>query len=161
MIRLSKPSAVLALALTLALIPAAGALAASKASFTDIENNLMCVACHEPLAVAQSQESFSERAFVRQLIAQGLTKKQILNQMVVQYGQEVLSKPPAKGFNLLIYVLPPVLLAAGILTLVLTLPKWRQRSRQAASTPLESRPPLDPDDAKRLDEDLSHHLGGA
>jgi cytochrome c-type biogenesis protein CcmH len=159
--RLTKPTAILSLVIALALIPAAGAGAASKVSFTDIQNNLMCVACHEPLAVAQSQEAFSERAYVRELIAQGLTKKQILNQMVSQYGEEVLSKPPAKGFNLLIYVLPPVLLATGILTLVLTLPKWRQRARQAAATPLESKPPLDPEDAKRLDEDLSRHLEGA
>ena len=38
----------------------------------------MCTACHEPLAVAQSLEADSERAYIRGLIAQGQTKSQIL-----------------------------------------------------------------------------------
>ena len=60
----------------------------------------MCVACHEPLAVSQSPEAFSERSFIRVLIAQGLTKAQIEKQMVANYGAAVLAKPPASGFNL-------------------------------------------------------------
>jgi cytochrome c-type biogenesis protein CcmH len=152
----------LAVALLLASVPltAAATAAATRVSFTDVESQVMCVACHEALAVAQSQEAFSERAFIRGLIAQGQTKQQILNQLVAQYGPAVLAKPPAKGFNLLIYVLPPVLLAIGIGTLVITIPRWRRRSRLAAATPLGTRPPLDPEDARRLDEDLNRHLEG-
>jgi cytochrome c-type biogenesis protein CcmH len=138
--------------------PATGLAAATpRASLTQIESNVMCVACHEPLAVAQSPEAFSERAYIRQLIAQGLTQKQIENQLVSQYGPSVLAKPPAHGFNLLIYVLPPLLLLIGISTLLVTLPKWRRRSRAAAAAPLPEGPELDPDDARRLDEDLAHH----
>ena len=124
-----------------ALAPAASqAATASRASLTQIENDVMCVACHEPLSVAQSPEAFSERAYIRQLIAQGLTQKQIESQLVSQYGPSVLAKPPAHGFNLLIYVLPPLLLLIGIVMLLVTLPKWRQRSRAAASTPLPQGP---------------------
>ncbi len=93
----------------------------------------MCVACHEPLAVAQSPEAFSERAYIRTLIAQGMTKQQIEKQLVVQYGPSMLAKPPAHGFNLLIYVLPPVALIIAIVTLAITIPKWRRRSRAAES----------------------------
>lgn len=143
---------------TALLVPATSAAAAPpRASFTQIESNVMCVTCHEPLAVAQSPEAFSERAYIRQLIAQGLTAKQIENQLVSQYGPSVLAKPPASGFNLLIYVLPPLLLLIGIAILAATLPKWRQRSRDAASAPLPTGPALDPDDARRLDEDLARH----
>jgi len=60
----------------------------------------MCVSCHEPLALAQSPQADSERAFVSMLIAKGLTKAQIENQLVAQYGPSVLGKPPAHGFNL-------------------------------------------------------------
>jgi cytochrome c-type biogenesis protein CcmH len=141
-----------------ALAPAASqAATASRASLTQIENDVMCVACHEPLSVAQSPEAFSERAYIRQLIAQGLTQKQIESQLVSQYGPSVLAKPPAHGFNLLIYVLPPLLLLIGIVMLLVTLPKWRQRSRAAASTPLPQGPEIDPEDARRLEEDLAHH----
>jgi cytochrome c-type biogenesis protein CcmH len=148
----------LVLALTLALILSPAAALASvraRASLTDIENDVMCVACHESLAVAQSPEAYSERQFIRGLIAQGLTKAQIENQLVSNYGPSVLGRPPADGFNLVVYVVPPVLVALGVLFLVITIPKWRRRSRLAASTPLPSGPSLDPSDARRLDEDLA------
>jgi cytochrome c-type biogenesis protein CcmH len=150
---------VLAAVLTAVLFaPATGYAATPRASLTQIENDVMCVACHEPLSVAQSPEAFSERAYIRQLIAQGLTEKQIENQLVAQYGPSVLAKPPANGFNLLIYVLPPLLLLIGIATLVVTLPKWRRRSRAAASAPLPAGPEIDPGDARRLDDDLARHV---
>ncbi len=87
----------LAAALLMALSPAAALAARGRASLTDIENDVMCVACHESLAVAQSPEAYSERAYIRALIGQGLTKKQIENQLVGQYGLAVLGKPPAQG----------------------------------------------------------------
>jgi cytochrome c-type biogenesis protein CcmH len=136
----------------------AAAAAPARASLTQIENDVMCVACHESLAVAQSPESFSERAFIRDLISQGLDKSQIENQLVAQYGPAVLGKPPASGFSLLVWVVPPVLLALGIATLVVTIPKWRRRSRQAAESPLPVGPPLEPEDARRLDEDLARQI---
>jgi cytochrome c-type biogenesis protein CcmH len=148
----------LALVTAALLAPAtASAAVAPRASLTQIENDVMCVACHEPLSVAQSPEAFSERAYIRQLIAEGLTQQQIEKQLVAQYGPSVLAKPPAHGFNLLIYVLPPLLLAIGIVTLLVTLPKWRRRSQLAASAPPPEGPPLDPEDARRLDEDLARH----
>ena len=153
MSRLPVPALLLALTLATAFSPAPALAATPRASLTAIENDVMCVACHESLAVAQSPEAFSERAYIRQLIAQGMTKPQIENELVVQYGPAVLGKPPAHGFNLLIYVLPPVLLAIGIATLLVTIPKWRQRSRLAAALPVG--PALDPADARRLEEDLA------
>ena len=143
--------------LSLGLAPAI-ASAAGRASLTNIENDVMCVACHESLAVAQSPESYSERQYIRDLIAKGLTQKQIENELVAQYGPAVLGRPPAKGFNLVIYILPPALVAIGVATLLVTIPKWRRRARAAASRSLPAGPPLHPDDARRLDEDLARQL---
>ena len=147
-----------ALALATLLAPAAASAATARASLTEIEGDVMCVACHESLTVAQSPESFSERAYIRTLIAQGETKSQILRNLVTQYGPAVLALPPAQGFSLLVYVIPPVLLALGIATLVMTIPKWRRRSRLAAREPLAAGAPLSPVDAHRLDDDLARHL---
>jgi cytochrome c-type biogenesis protein CcmH len=148
----------LALAVALALCAALGAspasAARSKVGFTQMEQDFMCVACHEALNVAQSPEAFSERAYLRQLIAQGLDRRQIDNQFVAQYGQAVLAKPPASGFNLLIYILPPAILIIGLGTLAVTLPKWRRRSRLAAAQPMAAPARLDPEDARRLDAEL-------
>jgi cytochrome c-type biogenesis protein CcmH len=138
-----------------ALSGSAAARARPRASLIQIENDVMCVACHESLAVAQSPEAYSERDYIRQLIAQNQTKQQIEKNLVAQYGPSVLALPPANGFNLLVYVVPPALLALGILTLVLTVPRWRQRSRRDTAAPMADVPTLDPGDIHRLDEDLA------
>jgi cytochrome c-type biogenesis protein CcmH len=137
-------------------LPSATA-ATPRASLTEIENDVMCVVCHESLAVASSPQADSERAYIRLLIAQGQTEPQIENALVAQYGPSVLALPPAHGFNLTVYIVPPLILAIGIVTLVITLPRWRRRSRAASQTPLSTGPELDPGDARRLDEDLARH----
>jgi cytochrome c-type biogenesis protein CcmH len=151
-------SALAAIAI-LGLTAAANALAtAPKASLTNIEGDVMCVSCRESLAVAQSPQAYAERAFIRTLIAQGYDKRQIEQALVAQYGPAVLGKPPAHGFNLTVYVLPPALVLLGIATLALTLPRWR---RQAASrrraTPKMA--PVSPADNERLEQELAHFDG--
>jgi cytochrome c-type biogenesis protein CcmH len=145
-----------ALLLASPLTQAGIAAAKSRASFLQVQSDVMCVACHEPLAVAQSPEAFSERAYIRQLIFQGLTKRQIEKNLVANYGPAVLAKPPAHGFNLVIYILPPAILIVGAAVLIYTLPKWRRRSRLAAAEPMTGASrPLDPEDERRLREDLA------
>jgi cytochrome c-type biogenesis protein CcmH len=137
---------------------AAPAIAAQpKASLTDIENDVMCVSCKEPLAVAESPQAYAERNFIRGLIARGMTKPQIEQALVSQYGTAVLGKPPAHGFNLTVYVLPPALVLAGAAALAFTLPKWRRRSRAAAAEHAPAAPPLPSEDAQRLEDDLARH----
>ncbi len=114
MIRSSRRLTAVLICSALALAgPAGQAGARSGVSFTQMEQQFMCVLCHEGLNVAQSQESFSERAYLRQLIAQGLTAAQIRTQFVSAYGPAVLTTPPASGFNLTIYVLPPAIIVIG------------------------------------------------
>jgi cytochrome c-type biogenesis protein CcmH len=146
---------VLALVLVTALAPAGASAVPARASLTDIEGAVMCVACHESLSVAESPQANSERSYIRSLIAQGQTKPQILRALVAQYGASVLALPPAHGFNLTVYILPPLILVVGIVTLAITLPKWRRRARAASRTPLPAGPALDAGDARRLDEDLA------
>jgi cytochrome c-type biogenesis protein CcmH len=134
--------------------------ATPRASLTDIENDVMCVSCKEPLAVAQSPQALAERNYIRNLIAQGQTKAQIEQALVAQYGQAVLGKPPAHGFNLTVYILPPAILVLGIGTLAFALPKWRRRARDAAAARAAiSGPPLDAADSRRLEDELSRYGG--
>jgi cytochrome c-type biogenesis protein CcmH len=145
----------------LALTVTASAPAATpRASLTDIENDVMCVSCHEPLALAQSPQAIAERGFIRSLLDQGQTKAQIERALVAQYGPAVLGKPPAHGFNLTVYVLPPALLLAGLATLAIALPRWRRRSRTAAQgTPSNGAPTLTEAAGRRLEEDLARYDG--
>ncbi len=134
----------------------AGAITA-RASLSEIENEVMCVSCREPLALAQSPQAFAERNFVRNLVNQGQTKQQIEQALVLQYGTAVLGRPPASGFNLTVYILPPALVALGLLVLAVTLPRWRRRARAAAAAPRVSGPQLGAADARRLEEDLARY----
>jgi cytochrome c-type biogenesis protein CcmH len=157
---MSTRAAALAAATALALAcfaPAVATASAPRASLTDIENDVMCVACHESLAVAQSPQAYSERDFIRKEIAHGKTKAQIEQDLVGQYGSAVLARPPARGFNLTVYILPPAILIAGIATLAVALPRWRRRARAAAAAPTQAGPSLEPADALRLEEDLARH----
>ena len=139
--------------------PASGA-APPRTSLTAVENDLMCVACHEPLAVSQSPQAESERRLISHLIRLGDTKAQIEHVMVVQYGPSVLARPPAHGFNLTVYILPPAILIVGIGTLALLLPRWRRRSRaNAAARAAIPEPSIATADARRLDEELRRYGG--
>jgi cytochrome c-type biogenesis protein CcmH len=151
--------AILALTLALALAGTAATATATTAamantSYTAVIDDLMCVVCHEPLNVAQSPEAFQERQYVRQLIAQGKTKSEIENDLVQQYGPAVLSRPPANGVNLLVYIIPPVVVILGIVIIAIFIPRWRRRAREADASAAAATATLDAADAKRLNEDL-------
>jgi cytochrome c-type biogenesis protein CcmH len=158
-VRQSAKVALLMASIALALAPSAWAAPKPRASLTEIENDVMCTVCREPLAVANSLEADQERAYIRGLIAKGLTKKQIEQNLVVQYGVNVLGRPPAHGFNLTIYILPPAILAAGVAIIALTLPRWRRRTRAATPASDQALSPLDPIEQQRLDQELSQFRG--
>jgi cytochrome c-type biogenesis protein CcmH len=140
--------------------PPLASAATPRASLTDIENDVMCVSCREPLAVAQSPQALAERDFIRHLIAEGQTKAQIERALVAQYGDAVLGKPPANGFNLTVYILPPAIVLVGIAVLALALPRWRRRARAAAaSRAAVSGPEPDSAEGRRLEEELTRYGG--
>lgn len=130
----------------------------ARPSLLSLEAQFMCVSCHEPLELVSSPQAQAEKGYIAGLIAAGDTASQIRANMVVQYGDAVLGRPPASGFNLLIYVLPPALLLLGAAGLIYTLPKWRARSRRAAATPLTGAPPLEAGEARRLDDELARFV---
>jgi cytochrome c-type biogenesis protein CcmH len=148
------------LATLVALVSCAGpALAAgsSHLSLPRIQQDFMCTICHEPLDEARSDEAYQENGLLRQLIARGDGLPQIKRVMVSQYGPGVLADPPAHGFNLLAYIIPGVVIALGVTTVAVTIPRWRRRAaRQKAEQPPDpAGSPLSDEDADRLDADLA------
>jgi cytochrome c-type biogenesis protein CcmH len=148
------------IALTAAILGLSAALAgtatAAPPNYSDALSQFMCTSCHEPLELVNSPQAISEKQWMRHLLAEGLDMSQLKQAMVAQYGQQVLARPPASGFNLTVYVLPPAIFLAGLALLAFTLPKWRERSRRA--TRLAGAAPLATEDAKRLDDELEHFI---
>ncbi|MEA2147838.1 MAG: cytochrome c-type biosis protein CcmH [Solirubrobacteraceae bacterium] len=137
--------------------PAAAVAATPRASLTDVENDVMCVTCHEPLVEAQSPQATEERDYIRGLIVQGYDKQQIERSLVAQYGPAVLGKPPASGFDLTVYLLPAGVVVLALATTAIVLPRWRRTTRAAQGPlPLAAGPGLSAAEARRLDEELSH-----
>jgi cytochrome c-type biogenesis protein CcmH len=134
---------------------AGSAGAAQKLNPYSIQGQFICTGCHEPLNQVNSPESQAEKRTLVQLTGEGLDLSQIKAQMVKAYGVAVLARPPARGLNLLIYILPPLVLLGGLGFLAYSLPRWRRRARQAARVGPLVAMPLDPADEARLDEELS------
>jgi cytochrome c-type biogenesis protein CcmH len=166
MMRLSRLSGALApitrpialIAVLAALIPAAAATAAEpQASLPDIEDEVMCIVCGVPLELAtESPQAIQERDFIRHLIAQGLTKDEIKDKLVAEFGPEVLAIPSDSGFDLAAWLVPgaAILLAGG--AIFIGLRRWRR----AGATREEEEPPAEPlaeADADRLDADLARY----
>lgn len=114
-----------------------------------IASEMFCPICaNTPLDVCPTQACHQWRETIRLLLAEGKTEAEIKAYFVARYGDEVLAEPPRRGFNWLVYIVPPIVIALGALGLVRTLRRWR-----AQTAP--SNPPLPGDDyVRRLEEEL-------
>jgi len=140
-------------ALALALAFAAPAVAAQRASLPDIEDEVMCVECGTVLSVSSSPVAQQERAFIREQIAAGKDKAQIKAALVDEYGEEILAKPEADGFNAALWVVPIVLVVLAAGAILLAIRRWRATAGGETFEP-ELPPELSDEDARRLDAEL-------
>jgi cytochrome c-type biogenesis protein CcmH len=141
-----------ALAVLLALAAPAAAQQ-PRASLPDIEDEVMCVTCNVALNIAESPQASRQRAFIRQLIDDGMTKRQIKARLVDEYGEDVLALPDEDGVGVAAYAVPIGVVLALTATLALVLPRWRGRGG-AAAAPGGSAAVSDAD-LRRLDEDMA------
>jgi cytochrome c-type biogenesis protein CcmH len=138
--------------LALVLVLGLTAAAEPKTTLPDVEDEVMCVECRTALNVSTAPVADQERAFIREKIAQGLTKQEIKDALVEAYGPDVLATPEAKGFDLSAWLVPAAIVAAFAAGVVLLARRWR---RTPAARPEPDAPELDPADARRLDADLA------
>ncbi|HST15937.1 MAG TPA: cytochrome c-type biogenesis protein CcmH [Gaiellaceae bacterium] len=143
-------------ALTLAvvaLVLAAPAFAGSRPSAAAIETKLVCPVCHETLDQSTAPIAQEMKAEIRRRIAQGWTEKQIIAEMVANFGPGVLSTPSKHGFDLLAWVLPIGGATAGVVVLGFGARYWARAP--AGPSPRA----LDPDIERRIDEELERFDG--
>lgn len=119
-----------------------------------IAKQLYCPVCENvPLDVCPTQACEQWRGTIREKLALGWTEDEIKDFFVAQYGDRVLAAPPARGFNWLVYILPPIVIVASAVLLGLTLRRWQR--------PHPDAPPADPTSegeedpyAQRLEDEL-------
>jgi cytochrome c-type biogenesis protein CcmH len=133
----------------------APAVAAERASLTEIEKQVMCPVCGTLLQLAESPQAQREKVFIQRLIAAGKTEAQIKDALVAEYGSEVLALPQDSGFSLSAYVVPIVAFAVAAVALALGVLRWRRASGPGRGEPPAAGPRGD--DAERLDADLARY----
>lgn len=105
-----------------------------------IASTLRCPIC-EDLSVADSPAALAGqmRQQISAQLAAGRSAEQIRQGFVDAYGDSVLLTPPHRGIGQVAYLLPFLVLAAGLTAATLLLRGWRGRSTATASTAGRSR----------------------
>ncbi|HVD12291.1 MAG TPA: cytochrome c-type biogenesis protein CcmH [Gaiellaceae bacterium] len=142
-----------------ALVLVAPALASERhPTLGELEGQLMCPICAgETLAQSDAPAAQRIKAYIQGRIAAGDTRSEIKRKLVGMWGKRILAAPPRHGFDLLAWALPLVGLLGGAGILGLLAWRWT-RVREPEPAPQRwslNGHPLDPDEERRLDEELA------
>jgi len=125
--------------------PLAGA--ALERRTMEISAELRCPVC-QGLAIGDSpsQMASNMREQVRELLSRGYTEEQILSYFEKSYGQFVLLKPKFQGVNALVWLLPVLVLAIGLVIVV-------TKAKRLEKTPVPVAAAVAPDAASEAIDD--------
>ena len=94
-----------------------------------INQRLMCPVCpSETIDQSQVQLAQQMRTIVQEKLVAGESREEIFQFFVERYGESVLASPPRRGFNLLVWLVPPVALIVGGGVLYAVLRTMRRQS---------------------------------
>jgi cytochrome c-type biogenesis protein CcmH len=120
--------------------------------FNGMSHRLMCTCgCAQLLGECNHvgcPNSSGELNELRAGIANGQSDQQIFDSFIAKYGAIVLAAPTTSGFNLLAWVAPFAVLAAGILGTVLLVRRWSV-GRALADLPVNEDAIADPEERER------------
>jgi cytochrome c-type biogenesis protein CcmH/NrfF len=151
----SRAAALAALALgLLALAPAASAT--PQTTVNAIEGEVMCPICGTLLELSDSPQAQREKVYVAKLVAADKSKAEIKDELVAQYGPEVLALPKTSGFDLTAYLVPVLAILAAAVVLAFSVARWRRDGKRSRTGEVA---PVGPQgkDAERLEADLSRY----
>jgi cytochrome c-type biogenesis protein CcmH len=123
-----------------------------------LAREMYCPVCENtPLDVCPTQACAQWRDLIRQKMALGWSDQQIKDYFVAQYGDRVLAEPPARGLNLLVYFLPPLLIGVAAYILYRVLRKMKLQTTPIPSD-RENKSEVSPDPyLTRMEEELNRY----
>ena len=127
--------------------------AAAACSLSSLEGQIVCPVC-KPETLAQSDAPVAQRmkSYISRRCAAGASEAQVKDELVKNFGEDVLAAPPKKGFNLLAWWLPIGGVVAAAVVLGALAWRW-SRGREPALAGAGG-PKLDPELERRVDEEL-------
>ena len=113
-------------------------ISAQEPAWQDIAGELMSPACPgRTLLNCTSEHAGQWQELIRQKVAQGVPKDEIMQYFINIGGEEVLASPPKRGFTLAVWLLPAFALLNGAGLIVILTTRWvrRPHSREQDSSP--------------------------
>jgi len=122
--------------------------------FNQVSDRLVCqCGCNMGLRVCNHENCPSAipmRHEIETQLQAGTTDDAIVASFVKQYGDQVLSEPPATGFNLAAYVMPGFAVLIGLFIVAAFASRWTSR-RRLTTVPAG---PVDPELRERIEKEL-------
>ena len=132
---------------------------ADTLTIDEVANELICqCGCSMVLsecnhAICESREEM--KLLIGDQIDQGNSKQQIIQSFVDLYGEQVLSSPSRRGFNLIVWIVPFVLLFIGGALIYFRLRKWVARGKRTNEAQDGE---YDTEYGQRVDQELEEFL---
>lgn len=113
--------------------------AALEARVRDVSTQLRCPVC-QGLSLQDSPSELSQemKDVVREQLASGKSKDEVLQYFVGKYGEWILLEPKPTGFNLAVYALPVLMLAGGALLVTFAVRRWTSAGHEPIAVPVAS-----------------------
>jgi cytochrome c-type biogenesis protein CcmH/NrfF len=128
---------------------------ARKPTMEAVGNEVQCTCgCVAPLNQCphlDCAEKAKMQAFIKQEIAGGKDETTLLQDLSLKYGLQVLTAPPARGFNLAVWILPSIGLLVGLGLVVVIARRWNQKP---ATVPTPGATSLDPKLLTAVEEEM-------
>ena len=103
-------------------------VSAQESAWQDIAGELMSPACPgRTLLNCTSEHAGQWQELIRQKVAQGVPKDEIMQYFINMGGEEVLASPPKRGFTLTVWLLPAFALLNGAGLIILLTTRWAKR----------------------------------
>jgi len=100
----------------------------------EIYDLIMCPLCAgQTIGRSSNETSRQMRDLVLKKLRQGESKEEILQYFESRYGERILATPNKKGFNLILWILPFVLVALAAIVIYFLIRRW---STRVAVTPV-------------------------
>lgn len=94
---------------------------------------LRCPVCQQ-LSVRDSPSlpARTFRARIHELVEQGRSDQEVRDFFVTRYGEWILLSPPRRGIGLAVWIVPPLLIVAGLLLVAAAVRRWTARAAAVA-----------------------------
>lgn len=120
-----------------------------------LAEELYCPVCENvPLDVCPTKACAQWRDLIREKMELGWSERQIKDFFAEQYGDQVLALPPRRGFNWLIYVLPPLILIIGFAFIANIMVKSKKQATLMANARPTDFDPTEDDVINEIEQDL-------